>query len=151
MDFAHQGWFYPSQSLIQSQNDASAVSKLLYPQLLDKVVILNAPWFFKQLWLLATSVLSTSLTSKVGMCQGTIEPGKIGDCPWASKRFRAEDMPTFVGGTCECEGGCIGDVPNDHSIVIGSDIVVQEEEEWDEEEDGEEGAPADAGWFGGWF
>ena len=64
MDFAHQGWFYPSQSLIQSQNDASAISKLLYPQLLDKVIIINAPWFFKQLWKIATMVLSESLTSK---------------------------------------------------------------------------------------
>ena len=64
MDFAHQGWFYPSQSLIQSQNDASAISKLLYPQLLDKVIIINAPWFFKQLWKIATMVLSESLLSR---------------------------------------------------------------------------------------
>jgi hypothetical protein len=110
------GWFYPSQALIQSQNDASAIAKLLYPQLLDKgvfrricfrclnftfcfqVIVLNAPWFFKQLWKIATMVLSESLTSKVGMCGGTIVPGELGKCPWASKHLAVEDMPTFVGG-----------------------------------------------------
>lgn len=120
------GWFYPSQALIQSQNDASAIAKLLYPQLLDKgkqktkyelllfrfvtvfhcqVIILNAPWFFKQLWKIATMVLSESLTSKVGMCGGTIVPGELGKCPWASKHLAVEDMPTFVGGDrydCSC-------------------------------------------------
>ena len=120
MDFANQGWFYPSQALIQSQNDASAIAKLLYPQLLDKgepereekngkfclnpvltVIILNAPWFFKQLWKIATMVLSESLTSKVGMCGGTIVPGELGKCPWASKHLAVEDMPTFVGGLTE--------------------------------------------------
>lgn len=152
MDFAHQGWFYPSQALIQSQNDASAISKLLYPQLLDKVIIINAPWFFKQLWKIATMVLSESLTSKVGMCTGTITPGKLMECPWASKNLRPEDMPTFVGGTCECEGGCVGDVPNDHCTVKGIDLVAQEEEEWSEEEGEEEAAPAaGGGWFSGWF
>jgi hypothetical protein len=166
MDFNHQGWFYPSQALIQSQNDASAISKMLYPQLLDKVIIINAPWFFKQLWKMATMVLSESLTSKVGMCTGTIEPGKLSECPWASKHLRPEDMPTFVGGTCSCPDGCVGkeevisiilwisngwfasgDVSNDCSEVKGIDLVAQEEEEWTEESGEEE----EAGWFGGWF
>ena len=107
------GWFYPSQALIQSQNDASAIAKLLYPQLLDKaktcalhrvllsrsfsrqVIIINAPWFFRQLWKIATAVLSESLTSKVGMCGGTIVAGELGKCPYASKHVATE------GGTRE--------------------------------------------------
>lgn len=155
MDFANQGWFYPSQALIQSQNDASAISKLLYPQLLDKVIILNAPWFFKQLWKIATMVLSESLTSKVGMCGGTIVPGELGKCPWASKNLALEDMPTFVGGTCSCPGGCVGDVPNDCTTVKGSDIIEQEEEEYEEEEeeaaDGSGKPAASGGWLSGWW
>lgn len=62
------------------------------------MIILNAPWFFKQLWKIATMVLSESLTSKVGMCGGTIVAGELGKCPWASKHLAVEDMPTFVGG-----------------------------------------------------
>ena len=87
------------------------------------------------------------------MCTGTIEPGKLMECPWASKYMRPEDMPTFVGGTCECEGGCVGDVPNDCSTVCGIDLVAQEEEEWEEEEgdENEEGGGGGGGWFGGWF
>ncbi len=61
-------------------------------------------------------------------------------------------MPTFVGGTCSCPGGCVGDVPNDCAVVKGSDIVQQEEEEFEEgeEEDGK-AAAGGGGWFSGWF
>ena len=104
MDFAHQGFFYPSNALISSQNEASAISKLLYPQLLEKVIIVNAPWFFQQIWKIGMMVLSASLTSKVGMCMGTIEPGKLGDCPWASVHLKIDEVPSFVGGKCQCEG-----------------------------------------------
>ena len=50
MDFANVGWIYPSQTLISSQNEASEIAKNLFPQLLEKVVIINQPWFFTQLW-----------------------------------------------------------------------------------------------------
>jgi hypothetical protein len=63
-------------------------------------------------------------------------------------------MPTFVGGTCSCPGGCVGDVANDCSTVKGSDIVQQEEEEFedeDEEEKGKAAAAGGGGWFSGWF
>jgi hypothetical protein len=169
--FSFAGWFYPSQALIQSQNDASAIAKLLYPQLLDKVRCRVCDVSFRQLWKIATAVLSESLTSKVGMCGGTIAPGELGKCPYASKLLALEgscffvffffvahlwtlDMPTFVGGTCSCPGGCVGDVPNDCAVVKGSDIVQQEEEEFeDEDEEGKEKAApaAGGGWFSGWF
>jgi hypothetical protein len=38
--------------------------------------------------------------------------GDISKCPYASKNIRVEDIPTFLGGTCNCPGGCCG-VPNE--------------------------------------
>lgn len=94
-DMANVGWIMPSSDLISSQNKASEIAKHLYPQLLEKVsllfpvafflllssftrfvkvVIMNAPWFFQQLWKIARMVLSESLTGKVSMCTGVIVP-----------------------------------------------------------------------------
>ena len=62
-------------------------------------------------------------------------------------------MPTFVGGTCSCPGGCVGDVPNDCAVVKGSDIVQQEQEELEEDDEGaeEQKGGGGGGWFSGWF
>ncbi len=73
-DMANVGWIMPSTELVSSQNKASEIAKHLYPQLLDKVVIINAPWFMSQLWKVAKMVLSESLTGKVAMCSGSIVP-----------------------------------------------------------------------------
>lgn len=58
-------WLRSLLLALSSQNDASAIAKMLYPQLLEKVIIINAPWFMSQLWKVATMVLSESLTGKV--------------------------------------------------------------------------------------
>ncbi len=49
-DMASVGWIIPGSELISSQNKASEIAKDLYPQLLEKVIIMNAPWFMSQLW-----------------------------------------------------------------------------------------------------
>ncbi len=95
------GWIIPSSELISSQNKASEIAKHLYPQLLEKVVILNAPWFMSQLWKIAKMMLSESLTGKVAMCRGTIAPDGMLACPYARANFASmEELPSFVGGSC---------------------------------------------------
>jgi hypothetical protein len=148
VDLANLGWFVPSQTLITSQNDASNIAKSLYPQLLEKVIIINAPWFMAQLWKIATMVLSESLTGKASMCGGTIAEGELMKCPYASKNINIADLPTFVGGTCNCKGGCVGGVPNDCTTMKGLD---EDEVESDGDEEEEKKADAKPAEGGGWF
>jgi len=145
----------PSKSIQNGINKSSEVALHLYPQLLERVVIINAPWFMKQLFKVARMVLSERLTSKASMCLGHFTPGedpnRFAECPWASKQLEAKDVPTFVGGLCNCKDkiGCIGSYPNDcydpkrPEGVTGEPVttVVPEEEE------GGEGKEKKKGWF----
>lgn len=104
-DMNNVGWIYPSQTLIGSQNEASEIAKNLFPQLLEKVVIINQPWFFTKLWNIARSLLSTSLTGKVGLCAGTIVDGGADACPYVKKHI--DDLSkvrhcVLVQGCCCC-------------------------------------------------
>ena len=38
--------------------------------------------------------------------------GTIESCPFVSKYCNVDELPTFLGGKCECEGGCIPGLPN---------------------------------------
>ena len=111
----------PAKSIQNGMNKSSEIAQHLYPQLLERVAIINAPWFMKQLWKIARMILSERLTSKAAMCMGQFEPGKrrgsefiislniflltgkepnrMMECPWASKQLKPEEVPTFVGGT----------------------------------------------------
>lgn len=92
----------PAKSIQNGMNKSSEIAQHLYPQLLERVAIINAPWFMKQLWKIARMILSERLTSKAAMCMGQFEPGaepnRMMECPWASKQLRPEEVPTFVGG-----------------------------------------------------
>ena len=109
----------PAKSIQNGMNKSSEIAQHLYPQLLERVAITNPPWMMKQLWKVAKMILSERLTSKAAMCMGQFEPGeepnRMHECPWASKQLRVEEVPTFVGGTCNCKdkGGCVGGVAND--------------------------------------
>ena len=148
-DMANVGWIYPSSDLIASQNRASEIAKNLYPQLLDRVILINSPWFFSQLWKIAKMVLSQSLTSKASVCGGTIVPHGMGACSWASANVDPDLLPTFVGGNCDkCPGGCVGNTTNDQTkMKAGGDAAPIPKE-------GEPLPPPPAGqkgWLGGWW
>ncbi len=66
----------PAKSIQNGMNKSSEIAQHLYPQLLERVAIINAPWFMKQLWKIARMILSERLTSKAAMCMGQFEPGK---------------------------------------------------------------------------
>ncbi len=40
----------PAKSIQNGMNKSSEIAQHLYPQLLERVAIINAPWFMKQLW-----------------------------------------------------------------------------------------------------
>lgn len=140
----------PAKSIQNGMNKSSEIAQHLYPQLLERVAITNPPWMMKQLWKIARMILSERLTSKAAMCMGHFEPGeepnRMHECPWASKQLRPEEVPTFVGGMCECKekGGCVGGIANDNYEPKKGPS--KEEIAAKAAENGEE--PKKKGWFG---
>lgn len=59
------------------------------------------------------------------MCGGNTSTGDITTCPYISKLLPVERIPTFLGGKCNCKGGCcVGGLPNTQTTpadVVGSD------------------------------
>ena len=102
---------------------ASKVASYVYPQLVEKNVLLNAPSLISIVLKVAAQFVSPNTMSKVGVCRGKTMQGNIADCPFASRRFRREDLPMFMGGSCGSDiredaaegcrtGKCIQGAPN---------------------------------------
>jgi hypothetical protein len=75
-DMASVGWIIPGSELISSQNKASEIAKDLYPQLLEKVIIMNAPWFMSQLWKVCFSyfyLIFLQINSALSDCENDVE------------------------------------------------------------------------------
>lgn len=96
--------------------ETSKRNEFLYPQMLGKYVIVNAPWGFATLFGMVKPLISKASVEKVHI-HGALGPD--------SSRIAAKDMPlpfvgddaavlpSFLGGRCECEGGCVGfQIPN---------------------------------------
>ena len=84
----------------------------MYPQLLDKVVILNAPKVFNVIFNLIKPLVSNRTVDKLLVCKGDSLKDDLNDCPFLFKFIRLEDLPTFLGGKCTCVNGCIGNISN---------------------------------------
>ena len=52
-------------------------------------------------------------------CPGNQNSNKpITECPFLSQFLSPEDVPSFLGGGCNCPGGCIAGVPNSQTAPI---------------------------------
>lgn len=85
----HQGCFNVVSTIVGKV--IFLIFVLCNSKFLRRVVIINAPWFMKQLFKVARMILSERLTSKASMCMGHFTPGeepnKLHECPWASKQL----------------------------------------------------------------
>ena len=97
---------------------ASKLSETLYPQLLDRAVLINAPYIFGAIWSIIKGMVSTKTRAKVALC-GTSDTrkGDISKCPFA-KLINLHTVPSFLGGGCRCVGGCVG-VSNEQTAMVG--------------------------------
>ena len=99
--------------------DASKLSEVMYPQLLDRAVLINVPYVFGALWGLIKTVISTTARSKVAICPGNTLTGDISKCPFA-KLLDLNTLPSFLAGRCRCKGGCIRATPNEQTRPVAS-------------------------------
>jgi len=93
-------WDSEVQELLKA---IAGTDKANYPEMLGKMFIVNAPMLFHGAWAVIKNFLDPSTQAKievVGSNQETIRTKLL--------EYVDEDkLPTFLGGTCSCEGGCI--------------------------------------------
>lgn len=78
---------------------ASAMSQNYYPERLGKLYLINAPWGFSTVFGVVKGWLDPITVEKIHVLGTGYQKELLGQVP-------AENLPKFLGGTCECKGGC---------------------------------------------
>jgi hypothetical protein len=102
--------------------ESGKLSEEIYPQLLARSVVIHPPFFFYALFSLFRVFMSTRMLEKMGVCPGRSDASPSASvCPFASVRFKLEQLPTFLGGGCRCTaaGGCVACTPNEQKAPAG--------------------------------
>jgi hypothetical protein len=98
--------------------ETSKLSEKLFPQLLGLSIFVNVPRFMYWAINVVKPLMSKRAVEKMRICPGFTSGKTIADCPYLSQYLTSEDLPTFLGGKCDCPGGCIGGVPNSQTFAI---------------------------------
>ena len=75
--------------------------------------MIRTPSWFKWIFTIVKLFLSKRTLEKFRTCRGDIANGNIADCPYVRSHFAIEHVPSYLGGNCNCEGGCVPGIPND--------------------------------------
>ena len=85
-------------------------------------VPINIPSFFKFMMKIFSPMMSKKMIDKMKACPGDTN-GDITKCPFVMSQVHIEDIPTFLGGKCNCPGGgCINGVPNSQTVMNAGGI-----------------------------
>jgi len=71
-----------------------------YPEMLGNLYIVNAPWVFNMIWKIVKPWLNDQTLSKIKILGSNYKEVLL-------NAIDAENLPKFLGGKCECEGGCV--------------------------------------------
>ena len=77
----------------------STIAQNYYPEMLGKMFIINAPFLFSSVWNMIKGLLDEVTVSKIHIV-GTKYQALL------LEHIDARNIPTSLGGTCECDGGC---------------------------------------------
>ena len=85
--------------------------------------VINAPMIFSAVWAIIKGFLDEKTRSKI-IIKGTDYLETI------LEHVDKENLPKFLGGTCECEGGCLKRQPGpwDDYELVGREIRLKSEE-----------------------
>ncbi|KAJ1308432.1 hypothetical protein OPQ81_004137 [Rhizoctonia solani] len=95
---ASLGNFYKVSGYIQK---ASKIGQDYYPETMGKFYIVNAPLLFRGVWFAVKGWLDAVTVEKI-----TILGGESQYVPKLLEQIPAENLPSYLGGTCNCPGGC---------------------------------------------
>jgi phosphatidylinositol/phosphatidylcholine transfer protein len=88
------------RSVMGYLNRASGISQNYYPERLGKLYIINAPWGFSSVFSLIKRFLDPVTVAKISVLGSGYESELLAQIP-------AENLPKYLGGRCDCEGGCM--------------------------------------------
>lgn len=133
-DLFNNSMFDLRRKFMNIMQEVSNSMNMVYPQLISKIVIVNAISItgLYSVLAVAKSVMNESLAEKIVCCGAetlTMDLSPVQNvCPFVSSFVNIDHLPTFLGGKCRCEekGGCIV-VPNDLRTKIG--VKVEENDE----------------------
>ncbi len=78
---------------------AAAISQNYYPERLGKLYIINAPWGFSSVFSMVKRFLDPVTVAKIHILGTDYLQELLEQVP-------AENLPSSLGGECNCEGGC---------------------------------------------
>ncbi|EGF81563.1 hypothetical protein BATDEDRAFT_4327, partial [Batrachochytrium dendrobatidis JAM81] len=77
----------------------SAVAQNYYPETLGRMYIINAPTLFTTIWGIIKSMLDENTVAKISVIGSNYAKTLLED-------IEPENLPKFLGGDCNCPGGC---------------------------------------------
>ena len=75
------------------------MAKSYYPEFLGFLFIVNAPLVFQGVWSVAKNLMPEKTRKRIKIFGKDFHKALFEVCP-------PESIPTILGGTCECPGGC---------------------------------------------
>jgi hypothetical protein len=78
---------------------ASKIGQDYYPECMGKFYIINAPYLFSTVWSFVKPWLDEVTVAKISILGTNYKPTLLEQIP-------EENLPSDLGGTCQCEGGC---------------------------------------------
>ncbi len=115
----------PPKPFLVAFGNSTKIAENLYPQVLGANILINSPTLVSVMISVARLFLSQRLMNKFRFCKRS-EGQPISECPFIAKEkaIAEEDVPSFLGGQCQCPGGCVAGMPNDakpHSRVLSEE------------------------------
>lgn len=80
--------------------NSSKVGSDNYPETFGRAYFVNAPGFFNFLYAIVKGWLDEKTRNKIQVLGADYKEELL-------KHIDADQLPKFLGGTCECEGGCM--------------------------------------------
>lgn len=94
---------------------SSEMGANFYPEIMHKMYIVNAGWGFWAAWAVIKPFIDKKTALKINLL-GTNYQKEL------FKQVPAENVPRFLGGECECEGGCLETEPGPWDEFPGDDV-----------------------------
>ncbi|CUG59121.1 Hypothetical protein, putative [Bodo saltans] len=100
--------FGPAMDILKAQ---SVMDQAYYPEGLHRLYVANAPTALSVAWGIVKGWLDPRVQKKVVIMKPGETKAKL------LEEIDASCLPEFLGGTCNCEGGCLGCVDNEDAAA----------------------------------